>query len=233
MTKKQENPLLSLALNIVIPSIILMKFSGPDRLGPVVGVVSALSFPIIYGIYDFIQRKTLNFISVLGLISAGLTGFFTLNEFPPEYIAIKEAAVPGIIGLAILGSMKTNFPLVRKMIFNDSIMNIKLVEEKLTEKGNMEEFNDLLNRSSYLFAASFFLSSVLNYVLAKVILVSQPGTEAFNEELGQMTIMSYPVIVLPSMIIVVYLMMKLLKGIKQLTGLEWESVLNNQGAKKE
>lgn len=45
--KKQENPWLSLAFNIAIPSYILMKQSGDGRLGPELGFAVALMFPFI------------------------------------------------------------------------------------------------------------------------------------------------------------------------------------------
>ena len=67
MTEKERNPLSSLLLNVVVPAVILMKFSSPERLGPVWGLVIALSFPLGYGIYDFFDRKKVNFISILGL----------------------------------------------------------------------------------------------------------------------------------------------------------------------
>ncbi|MDP3449658.1 MAG: beta-galactosidase, partial [Anaerolineaceae bacterium] len=48
--------------------------------------------------------------------SVMLTGGISLLELDPQYIAIKEAAIPGIIGLAVLGSQYTRFPLVRTLI---------------------------------------------------------------------------------------------------------------------
>ena len=44
----------------------------------------------------------------------------------------------------------------------------------------------------------FFLSSLLNYLLAVIILTAEPGTVAFNEQLGKMTALSFPVIALPA-----------------------------------
>lgn len=226
MSQKKENPLLSLALNIIIPSLILMKASGPDRLGPLWALIIALAFPIGYGVYDFFDRKKFNFISLLGLVSVGLTGVITLVKLPPDWIAVKEAAIPAFIGIAILWSLRTEFPLVRKIIFNDAILNVELVEQQLNERGKHAEFNLLLKNTSYLLAGSFFLSAILNYILAKTLLVSPPGTEAFNEELGKMTFLSYPVIVLPSTIILMIALFRLMKGIKVLTDLELEQVLN-------
>jgi hypothetical protein len=62
-------------------------------------------------------------------------------------------------------------------------------------------------------------------VLAKLIVKSQPGTTAFNEELGRMTALSYPVIVVPSMIIMIAALWYLFHRIKQLTDLDLEQIL--------
>jgi len=77
---------------------------------------------------------------------------------------------------------------------------------------------------------SFLLSAVLNYALARYLLKSPPGTEAFNAELGRMNLLSWPVIVLPYMAITMYVLWRLLSGFTQLTGLQLEEVFH--GAKK-
>jgi hypothetical protein len=63
--------------------------------------------------------------------------------------------------------------------------------------------------------------------LAKVILQSPPGTEAFNEELGKMTALSYPVIALPMMIILMGTLFYVFRSIKQLTNLTLEELIND------
>ena len=231
MSQKQENPLLSIALNILIPSFVLMKLSDPERLGPVWGVVIALLFPIGYGLYDFMDRKKVNVISILGLVSVFLTGVFTIIELPPEWIAIKEAAIPGIIGITILLSTFSRYPLVKKFLLNEAIMNVELVHETLKQKANETAFEQLLKRSSLLLSTSFFLSAFLNYALAKYLLVAEPGTTEFNQQLGQMTAYSWPVIVLPSTLVMGIALWQLVGGIKRLTGLELEQILKTQPAK--
>jgi hypothetical protein len=79
--------------------------------------------------------------------------------------------------------------------------------------------------ASWMLAGSFFVSSVLNFVLAKLIVKSQPGTTAFNEELGRMTALSYPVIVVPSMIIMIAALWYLFNRIQRLTELDLEQIL--------
>ena len=223
--ERRESVLLSLGINIAIPAVILMRFSGEDALGPVGGLLVALAFPLGYGSWDFVRRREWNLISILGLISVLLTGGIGLLQLDPKWIAVKEAAVPGIIGIAVLVSLRTPFPIVRTFLYNDKIIRVREVDAALAERGNHDAFERTLVNASWMLAASFFVSSVLNYVLAKLIVKSQPGTTAFNEELGRMTALSYPVIVVPSMIIMIAALWYLFHRIKVLTDLDLEQIL--------
>lgn len=227
MDKKnaQENPFVSLVFNIAIPSLILSKLSTTERLGPVKGLLLALAFPVAYSIWDFARRRHISFISGLGFISILLTGVFTLVQLPVEWIAVKEAAIPSLIGIAIIVSMRTESPLVKKLLYNDAIINVDLVESRLQSTHHKESFERLMVQSSYLLAGSFLISAILNFVLARVILTSATGTPEFNEQLGKMNALSWPVIVVPSMAIMMFALYRLMKGIKDLTGLEAEEVL--------
>ena len=221
----RESALLSLGVNIAIPAVILMKLSGDGALGPVGGLLLALVFPLGYGAWDFARRREWNLVSVLGFISVLLTGGIGLLQLDPKWIAVKEAAVPGTIGIAVLLSLYTQFPIVRTLLYNDKIIRVHEVDAALERRGNRPAFDRTLVVASWMLAASFFLSSVLNFVLAKLIVKSQPGTTAFNEELGRMTALSYPVIVLPSMIIMIGTLWYLFHRIRRLTELDLEQIL--------
>ncbi len=225
--KQKDSPLLNFAINIIIPSVILMKFSGESQLGPVKGLLIAISFPLFYGIYDFIKQKKVNFISILGLVSILITGVIGLLQLDSHWIAVKEAAVPLIIGLAVVGSLWTPFPLVKKLLFNEQIINVPKINQHLDERGNADQFEKKMTTATYLLAASFLVSAILNYVLAKIIIKSPSGTEAFNEELGKMTALSFPVIAVPSTIIMVLALWFLVDGVKKLTGLELKEIFND------
>ena len=80
--------------------------------------------------------------------------------------------------------------------------------------------------ASWLLAGSFFLSAVLNFVLARIIVRSPAGTVAFNEELGRMTALSYPVIALPSMAVMMIALWYLLKSIRSLTHMDLEEIFH-------
>ena len=222
-SESAENPLLSLGLNILIPVIILMRFSAEDRLGPVYGLLVALAFPVTYGLYDFTRRRNFNLFSALGFVGILLTGGVGLLKLDVQWIAIKEAGIPLILGIVVVGSLKTRFPLVRKLL--GKMIKLDRVDAALREKGTAEVFERQLVRATYIVGASFFLSSLLNYVLAKIIVVSPAGTTAFNEELGRMTLLSFPVIAVPSIIVLAIAVMYLRSGIAKLTDLDVQSLL--------
>ena len=223
---KKENMLVNLVFNMVIPFVILSKLSGEEHLGTEWAVVVALAFPFAYGLKDFFERGKVNFFSVLGVISVFLTGGMALLKLPPEYIAIKEAAIPALLGLATLISMKTRFPLVRTFLYNDKILKIDKVNQALDQHDNHAAFDKALNVASYVIAGSFMLSSSLNYILAIVVLKSEPGTEAFNAELGTMQALSFPVIALPATLVLMGALFYLFKKIHQLTELKMEDIIN-------
>jgi intracellular septation protein A len=224
---KQNNGFFgNLIFNIVIPVAVMSYASSDEWLGPAWSIVVALSFPIGYGLWDLKQSGKVNPFSVLGIVSVILTGGISLLELPAEYIAIKEAAIPAIIGLAVIITQYTNNPLVKILVLNEQIINWPHLTQVLKDKGRLDEFERKVAVSSYIVASSFFVSAVLNYVLAKVILVSPPGTTEYTEELGRMTALSYPVIVIPSMILLIAALWYLFAQIKNITGEEIEDFIN-------
>jgi intracellular septation protein A len=224
--QKPHHILANLAFNIIIPTLILTKLSSEDYLGPTYSIVVALAFPIVYGVRDYVKMKKTNFFSVLGIISIVLTGSMSLLQLDPQYIAIKEAAIPALLGLATLFSMRTQYPLIKTFLFNEQILQIDKVKQALVQHDSEAAFENKLGVAGYMVASSFFLSSVLNYILAKVILVSEPGSVAFSEELGKMTALSFPVIALPSTIVLMTALFYLFHHIKKLTHLDAEYIFN-------
>jgi len=229
----KPRPWVDLLVSIIIPSVILMKFSGDEHLGSVNALVIGLAFPLGWGLFELIRYHKKNFIAVLGLISVGLTGGIGLLELDAGWLAIKEAAIPAIIGLAVLVSTRTKYPLVRTLLYNPNVLDVEKIQRSLEEHNRTEEFEERLQKASYFFAGTFLFSSIMNYVLAKWIVVSPSGTQAFNEELGQMTLVSYPMIAIPSMVMMMLIFYYLWRTIRRLTGYTLEEVMAPHLAEKE
>lgn len=228
---KKENMLINILMNIVIPTLILMKLSGDQYLGAKWGLIVALFFPIAYGVKDFITYRKFNFFSALGIVSVLLTGGISLLHLDTKYYAIKEAAIPGLIGLLVIISTKTPYPLVKTFLYNENILRVDKITALLKERGNTASFEKTLRNGSYFLAFSFFLSSTLNYILAKMIVVSPTGTPEFNIEIGKMHALGFPVIAVPSMIIMIATLVYIFRSIRLLTDLSMEDVMNDGSEK--
>lgn len=222
-----SNILLEMGICIILPSMILKKLSGEADLGTAGALVFALSLPLTWGIYEFIKNKKVGFIPALGFISILLTGSIGLLKLDSGYIAIKEAAIPLLIGIATLISTKTRFPLVKTFLYNDMVIEVEKVSAVLEEKQAQGTFDKIMLNATWMLAGSFFLSATLNYALAKYFITSPSGTAEFNSQLGSMNLWSYPVIVVPSMIVLFYAMFYIFRNITRITGLKLEEIMRS------
>ncbi len=230
---KPNNPLIDLLVTIVIPSVILMKFSGAADLGAVRALLLALAFPLAWGALDLIRRRKLNLFAALGLVSILLTGGIGLLQLDTQWLAVKEAAIPGLIGLVVIVSTRTRYPLIRTLFFNPALIDVARVQHNLETRGTAQAFEARLQAANWQLGGTFFFSSGMNYLLATWIVISPAGSPAFNEELGRLTLMSYPMIAIPSMLMMIAVFYGLARALRDLTGLKLMEVFNQPGDRHE
>ncbi len=220
----KSRPMIDLLVSIIIPTVILIKFSGDEFLGATLSLIIALMFPLFWVLFERIKNKNNNFVALLGIISILLTGGIGLLELDTQLLAIKEAAIPGIIGLAVIISTYTPYPLIRTLIYNPRIMNTEEIKQKLEESKNTKEFERSLLKATYFLSATFLFSAVVNYFLTTFIVTSPAGTVAFNEELGRLTLLSYFVIAIPIMFMIFGISYYLIHKINKMTGLKYNQI---------
>jgi len=104
---------------------------------------------------------------------------------------------------------------------------IRGVDQAMAEHNSQADFENRMKKATYLLSGTFFFSATLNYFLARMIVTSPAGTEAFNEELGELTLISYPVIALPSMIIMMGTLYWLIRSVQKLSHLKLEEILHH------
>jgi hypothetical protein len=64
--------------------------------------------------------------------------------------------------------------------------------------------------------------------LAKVLLVSPPGSAEYSAELGKMTGLSFPVIALPCTLVMLCALFYLVKRIEKLTALSFDDIFRTR-----
>ena len=91
----KPRPMIDLLVSIVIPSVILMKFSGDQDLGAARALITALAFPLAWGLFELIRYRKFNFIALLGLVSVLLTGGIGLLELDLKMAGDQGSCCPG------------------------------------------------------------------------------------------------------------------------------------------
>jgi hypothetical protein len=254
-SRPKENLIANLVCNVFLPGFILTKFSGTGQsaekakglldglyaklaVGPLWALVIALSLPLGYGLWDWMRRREWNIFSTLGIVGTLATGSLGLGthfgwwKATALWYAIKEAAIPLLIGLSIPLTLSSKTPLVRKLIYNDQVLDTQRIAAALRERNAESSFDALLRGSSILLAISFIISAALNFFLAMWLLKAEPNTEEWNAQLGRMNWLSWPVIVVPSMAMMIWALFRLMNGIQKLTGLKPDDMFHQHAKPK-
>lgn len=249
---KQEHPLANILVNVIVPALVLSylskdpalqeklgKTARPWHIGPFWAMIVALALPLGYAIWHFIQTRKGNFFSALGIVSVLATGLLTLYLWNKDgtvkpnaglLFGLKEALIPLFLGFAILGSRKSATPLIRVFLYNDTIFDVPKIEGRIEERGETSRYAGLLDGATKLFAGSFFLSSLMNLGLAQWFFrgfdsKAADALENYNAIVGKLQWAGLIAIGVPLMGILFLILTKLLKGLRELTGLKDEELM--------
>lgn len=221
----RPNALHEIVVTIVAPALVLMQLSSEQRLGPTWALLLALAFPLAWGLNSWRRAQGFGVMAGIGVVSTLLTGGIGVLRLDASWLAIKEAAVPTLLGLAVAISAFTRKPLIHLLLLNPSFFDVPLIESALKARDNQAAFARQMRQATFWLAGTFAFSAVMNYALARWLVTSPAGSEAFNEELGRMTLISYPVIALPSMAMTMALLWWIARGIQRLAGLSLDDVM--------
>lgn len=248
----QEHPLANILINVIIPVLILSylskdpelqerlgKVAKPWHVGPIKAMILALVLPLGYGVWHYIKTRKGNFFSALGLVSVVLSGGLTIYLWNQDgtvkpnagiLFGVKEALIPLILGIAILTSYRSATPLIRVFLYNDTIFDIPKIEKRVTEISAQADYDRILLGATRLFAASFFLSSIMNLGLAQWFFHGFDATainalENYNSIVAKVTGWGFAVIGVPILIFLFFTLRSLLKGLGKLTGYKDEELM--------
>jgi hypothetical protein len=199
----------------------------------------ALALPLGYGVWHFVQTRKGNFFSALGLISVLLSGGLTLylwnanGTVKPNagiLFGIKEGLIPLVLGVAILTSHRSKSPLIRVFLYNDTIFDIPKIERRVAELSAQASYEMVLLGATKLFAASFFISSVMNVLLAQWFFRGFDSTainalETYNAIVARLTGWGFAVIGVPILVFLFFTLKRLLKGLGALTGMKDDDLM--------
>ena len=223
--QKKENPFVNILFNILLPVVILNNAHEYfPQIQAVTTLLIALSFPLIYGGKDYLLERKVNWISIMGLVGILLTGGFALLQLEGIFFAIKEAAIPLIIGLITVGSVLYKKPFMLLLI-KSTVFNKELIFQKLEENKKEKAFAHLMNSTTLCCAGSFFISAILNFFIAQHVFRERDSLKTLNEQIATMTWLGYVVIALPLSLVSGLILWYLVKSLKKITCLSFNEMI--------
>jgi hypothetical protein len=163
------------------------------------------------------RRSDIGTTPAVGLVSILLTAGIGTLANDPRWLAVKEASVPLVFGLAILASSRNRHPLVELLI--DWVVDRDAVRSALASRHADDRWQRLMGRATLAWAGALLVSATLNFALARIVVTSPAGTAEFNEELATMTALGLPVITLPMMAMMSATVWYIVHGVTGITGL--------------
>lgn len=221
----EKKGLLSLLYTVILPTLILMKGHSWVGFNPVTTLLLALAFPIGFGLYHYWKTKRISILSLLGLVSVLFTGGVGLFNFPKSWMPVKEASISCIIGMYVLLTAGTTKNVMHSLVCNPKLLNIEAIQAVIRAQNLQVAWQKLLRYCSYAIGSSFFISSVLHYSITQQILISEPGTTAFTQELGRIHFWSFLIISVPCILILLATFYYFFRKLRKLTGLSFETLM--------
>ena len=218
---KKQSPrqlFVQLALNFVLPILVLTRFSTPSTLGPTNALLLALAFPVIYELYNIYRTKKLSWLSVIAIGGIAVTGGLGLLHVSPGWLAARRSIPYVFMSLVILISQRINRPLAE--IALKRVFDMNIVQVCAKKKGTAKKLTKSLTNISYYTSFLFGLIGLTSYLLSRLVVVSPAGAPAFNQEYARLRLLSLPFITLPLLLGFIAIIWYLLHKIEKLTGLD-------------
>jgi len=201
----------------------LSFLSQEGRLGPTGSLLLAIAAPILHTVWSVARTGRMSPIAGLALVSVSLTGGLGLTDTDVRWFAWKEALFPVLMGALAVGSVNTRWPAIPTLL--EPLVDHDRLHVLLSEREAEAAYQADLRAATWWLGVCFAVTGVVTFALARWMVVSPTGTEAFSAELGRYTAVSFPAIGLPSTAAMVWVLRGVLLGIEQHTGVDIEELL--------
>lgn len=221
MSRDNRWAIAELVATVVLPAFTLIFLTSEERLGPLWGLVVALVPPIAWSVVSMVREGKISVLAVIALVSVLLTGGVGLLRLDPAWYAVKEALVPGLMGIGAMATASTRYAVVGVLL--DRLVDIDEVHMQAGEQA--PAVDRALQTASFRVGGVLVATAIVTWVLARWVVQSEGGTEAFADELGRYTLLSVPLLMIPSTVATAWVLNQVFVAIERATGAEPESFL--------
>lgn len=212
---------IEIGCTVFIP--MLTMWFGPDLFGPNAALLLGLSAPLLFLLANLRREGRVSPLSALSIASVVLTGVVGLLSLDARWFAIKEAALPVLMGGSLAATARTRFAVVTAL-FERILDQEKLLASVATPSARAA-YDAATSQATLGIGIVTALSGALSFFLAQLLVTEPSGTERFVEQLGTYTAWSYPAVSLPVLIVTGVVLNRSLSGIERATGMPIDQLM--------
>ena len=213
-------------VSFVLPTILLLRFSGNDQLGPAMAMVIALLFPVAYELYSLARRHKTSALSLIAIGGIVLTGAVTLLGLSENWLALRRSAIYFVAAFVLVGSILAKRPLIDMAL--KYMLDMERVRVQAAKRDTSVQLQKHIDISTYALIIFLFVIGVSSYILTLIVITAAPETAQFNSEYVRLRVISLPATTLPLFVGLIAIMMYLLASIEKLTGLSAEELIRKK-----
>lgn len=215
--------LLELLCTVGLPLLILQFGTPWFGLGPVaVSVWAAVPAAGWVGA-QIVRERTVSALGALALVGVALSGAVAVLQVDGGWFAWKEALLPVAIGVVTAATAATPWAVVGVLF--DRILDPGAVARlrEVPERG--AAYAGAVRRATLELAASFAAPGLIAFGLARALVVSPGGTDAYVTELGRYTMWSFPMVTVPGVLLSVAVLRRAMGHVEAAAGVPFEELL--------
>lgn len=199
---------------LVIP--VAVMWFGPEMLGATPALMLGLAAPLLFLLANLRREGKISPMSALSIGSVLLTGALGLIDLDARWFAIKEAALPALMGLLLFASANTRFSVLPALL--ERVLDHQKLEASLAGDSARADYQRAQQSASKTLGLVIAASGLASFLLARALVTEPSGSEAFVTQLGSYTAWSFPAVALPQLLATGYVLQRALDAIERAAG---------------
>lgn len=221
-----RSSLVQLVVSFVIPTIILLYFSGSSQLGPLGAMSLALAFPVALELYGLVRKRKPSALAIASIIGIILIGLISVLGLSKDWLAIRRSALYGMSAIALVCIIRFKPAWIISGL--DRILEMEGVREASRKNNTEAQLLRHTVRAGYVLALVLAIVAITSYILTIVYITAPTGSSDFNAQYAELRILSLFVVTVPFMIAIVGVLMYLIGKFEKLTGISAENLIKKQ-----
>ena len=227
MVSQQSRTLVvQFAIGFIVPTIVLLSLSAPEKLGSLGAMALALAFPVALELYGLVRRRKPSVMSLVAIVGILLIGVISVLGLSKEWLAVRRSGLYALAAVGLLLVVRFRPSLIEKGL--DRILEMEGVRVASKRRNTETQLMASVRRAGYALAIILAIVAAVSYVMTIVVITAPTGSSGFNTQYAELRMVSLFVVTVPFIIALTAIMVYLVGKFEVLTGVDAEAFIKKR-----